>query len=171
MLGIKAVPLLICSFVFCHETHLISPIYVDGFVKQSIHKKAVGGRKGVSLPLDRWWGLNLHEFVIDLIEITFIYCSQVMLGRKRKWEVPLQKCGAVKILQKVTRESKMPWVIVANWTAHCWPQVRHGQTPHICISSPPFSQWRCLSGVDGFRCDIPSLGKLRQLLTICNRVI
>lgn len=32
------------------------------------------------LPLDRWRGLNLHEFVIDLIEITFVYCSQAMLG-------------------------------------------------------------------------------------------
>lgn len=58
-------------------------------LSNSIHKKGEweGGKKSPSpkpnralLPLDRWRGLNLHEFVIDLIEITFVYCSQAMLG-------------------------------------------------------------------------------------------
>jgi len=60
-------------------------------LSSSIHKKGEreGRKKSPSpkpnralLPLDRWWGLNLHEFVIDLIEITFVYCSQAMLGMR-----------------------------------------------------------------------------------------
>lgn len=55
------------------------------------------------LPSDRWRGLNLHELVIALIEITLVYCSQAMPGMLSGMglpgagrRVPLQKCRAVK---------------------------------------------------------------------------
>lgn len=112
---------------FCDKPHSIC--YVDGFVKLFIRNE--DGEEGGKTPkpqtrallhLDRWWGLYLHEFVIVLIEITLVYCSQAMPGMLSGmglpgWggrKVPLQKCRAVEILQKARRDSSTSWALAAD---------------------------------------------------------
>lgn len=105
--------------------------------------------------------------VIGLIGITFAYCSQTMLGMGlagRGRRAALQKCSAVKILQKVKGDSSTSWATAAACTACCWPRVRRGQTPHSCIASPPCSPWKCLWGADRLKCSW-SLGKHALLLS------
>lgn len=78
-------------------------MYMD--LSNSIHKKGGRGRGGGGpkpnrslLHLDRWRGLNLHEFVIDLIGITFMYCSQTVQGmglaeaREKQCTAEMQGC-------------------------------------------------------------------------------
>lgn len=130
-------------------------------LSNSIHKTG-GWRRGKSpspkpnralLPLGRWWGLNLHECVIDLIEITFVYCSQAVLGMGlagaggEEWH-----CKNV-LLWKSSRRLRGIPTPPGLLLLPAWPAADPGSDVgrHLTAASLRLPQWKWLQGTDGLK--------------------